>query len=182
MIRTIGMLELRSIAKGIESADAMLKAAQVDLIFNRTTCPGKYMIIVSGDVGSVKEAVDRGIEIAGKYLVESFILPSVHCDVVDGIKGIKKGFNATNAIGIFETITITAGIFALDASLKSGQVSLIKINLGAAIGGKSYFVVSGEVSSVVEALRAAENSIEQRKILEKAIIPHPSQELMKTLI
>ena len=53
MIQTIGMLEFNSIAKGIETCDVMLKAAEVSLIRTSTVCPGKYIIIITGDTGSV---------------------------------------------------------------------------------------------------------------------------------
>ena len=43
---TIGFLELNSIAKGVEAADAMLKAAEVELISARPSCPGKYHVLV----------------------------------------------------------------------------------------------------------------------------------------
>ena len=44
----VGCLETSSIARGIESADAMLKAAQVRLLACNPVCPGKYIIIVGG--------------------------------------------------------------------------------------------------------------------------------------
>ena len=44
MIETVGFLELNSIAKGVEAADAILKAAQVELTFAKPVCPGKYSI------------------------------------------------------------------------------------------------------------------------------------------
>ena len=50
----IGMVELNSIARGIETCDYMVKAAQVDLIRSSTVCPGKYMILIAGDTGDVK--------------------------------------------------------------------------------------------------------------------------------
>ena len=43
----IGMVELNSIARGIETCDYMVKAAQVDLIRSSTVCPGKYMILIA---------------------------------------------------------------------------------------------------------------------------------------
>ena len=45
MIETIGFLELNSIAKGIEAADAILKAAEVDLILAKPNCPSKYHVL-----------------------------------------------------------------------------------------------------------------------------------------
>ena len=47
----IGMVELNSIARGIETCDYMVKAAQVDLIRSSTVCPGKYMVLIAGDTG-----------------------------------------------------------------------------------------------------------------------------------
>ena len=47
MGNAIGMIELSSIARGIETGDFMLKAAQVELNRASTVCPGKYMIIIS---------------------------------------------------------------------------------------------------------------------------------------
>ena len=49
MGKAICMLELSSIARGIETSDYMIKAAQVSLLRSSTVCPGKYMIIVGGD-------------------------------------------------------------------------------------------------------------------------------------
>ena len=46
-METIGFLELNSIAKGIEVADAVLKAAEVELISAKPSCPGKYHILFS---------------------------------------------------------------------------------------------------------------------------------------
>ena len=51
-METIGFLELNSIAKGVEAADAMLKAAEVRLITARPSCPGKYHVLVTGEVAA----------------------------------------------------------------------------------------------------------------------------------
>ena len=48
MSKAIGMVELSSIAKGIETSDYMVKAAQVDLLRSSTVCPGKYVVIGCG--------------------------------------------------------------------------------------------------------------------------------------
>ena len=54
MYETIGFLELNSIAKGVEAADAILKAAETELLFARAGCPGKYYILFTGEVAAVK--------------------------------------------------------------------------------------------------------------------------------
>ena len=50
---TIGFLELNSISKGILAADEMIKAADIALIAARPSCPGKYQILITGEVSSV---------------------------------------------------------------------------------------------------------------------------------
>ena len=78
MIKTLGMMEFRSIAKGIEIADVVLKAAEVELIFCRTICPGKFMILISGEVGAVKEALDKGTNQSKGFLIGSFKIGRAH--------------------------------------------------------------------------------------------------------
>lgn len=50
----LGMVELNSIPKGIEAADAMLKAADVQLTAAHSVCAGKYIAVVSGEVAAVR--------------------------------------------------------------------------------------------------------------------------------
>ena len=69
MGKSIGLLELKSIPVGIETADAVLKAANVELLTATPTCPGKYVIIICGAVGAVKSAMESGRQTAGIYLV-----------------------------------------------------------------------------------------------------------------
>ena len=82
MIETVGFLELNSIAKGVEAADAILKAAQVELAFAKPVCPGKYNILFTGEVAAVKASMDAGIAVGGSFVVESriseFFLPCIH--------------------------------------------------------------------------------------------------------
>jgi len=52
----IGLLEFNSIAAGIEATDALLKQAAVRIMVAKTVCPGKYIILFSGDEASVEES------------------------------------------------------------------------------------------------------------------------------
>lgn len=53
-METIGFLELNSIAKGIETADIVLKTAAVDLFSPKLGCPGKYYLMFTGEVAAVR--------------------------------------------------------------------------------------------------------------------------------
>ena len=59
MYRTVGVIELKSIAKGIEACDVALKSAGVRLISAHPACPGKYEIVLTGDIADVTAAIDR---------------------------------------------------------------------------------------------------------------------------
>lgn len=181
MIKAIGMIELKSIAKGIETADFMLKASQVEVIYCKTVCPGKYIILICGDIGSVKESMDKGINISKDKIIDKLILPSVHKEVINVIKG-KCTPISLNSIGVMELSNIASGIIAADISCKSGNVELLKLSLGMGIGGKSYFIISGDVSSVKIALDTASEKIDKKKLIDKIVIPWPDRELIKNIL
>ena len=75
---SLGLIELSSIAAGFAVTDAMLKAADVELVLARTICSGKYMVLVRGNVGDVEAAVRAGQTTGDFSLVDTFIIPNVH--------------------------------------------------------------------------------------------------------
>lgn len=90
MGKSIGLLELKSIPVGIETADAVLKAANVELLTATPTCPGKYVIIICGAVGAVKSAMESGRQTAGIYLVGHHTINNVHASVPEAIVGTSE--------------------------------------------------------------------------------------------
>ena len=62
----------------MQTADEMIKAANVELVMARTTCPGRYLVIVTGDTGAVTSSVQTGLRLGADLVVDSFIIPSVH--------------------------------------------------------------------------------------------------------
>ncbi|NBI06141.1 BMC domain-containing protein [Senegalia massiliensis] len=182
MIRTIGLIELNSIAKGIETADAMLKAAEVNLILSNSICPGKYIVLISGDVGSVKSAVEVGKNIGREYIVDELILPSVHPQLINAINGATE-IGDLNAIGAMEFFSIATSIVAADAAAKAASVNLIEIRLGFAIGGKSFVTLSGDISAVNEAVEAGSSiGKENGMLINKVVIPSPRKEVFEKLL
>ena len=181
MLRAIGMVELTSIAKGFEAADAMLKTADVELLSATAVCPGKYFVIVHGNVAAVESAVRAGKQIAGEYLVDEFILANVHPSVFPAITATTQ-LTELKALGIIESFSIAAMIFAADAALKAANVEAIELRLGSGLGGKSYFTFTGDVSAVKASVDAgAESTIEKGLLVEKVVIPSPSKELLSSI-
>ncbi|MGL4675319.1 MAG: BMC domain-containing protein, partial [Wohlfahrtiimonas sp.] len=82
MLHAIGLVELNSIAKGIEVTDVMLKTADVTLLTSKTICPGKYIVMIGGDVAAVNQSVASGAEAGGFLMVDKFVLPNIHPSVL----------------------------------------------------------------------------------------------------
>ena len=81
----LGMIETRGHTGVVEATDAMLKAADVELV-KAVAIGGAYVtVMVKGDVGSVKAAVDAGAEAAGRVgeLVAAHVIPRPHDSLVD---------------------------------------------------------------------------------------------------
>ena len=98
MKRALGMIELASIARGIITTDAMLKAAQVDLVRASTGCPGKYIVLISGDVGEIKASMEAGIHVGEAYVVNTLLIPNIHDQLVPALMGTVQVVE-TEAIG-----------------------------------------------------------------------------------
>ena len=109
-METIGILECSSIAKGVEAADAILKAAEVSLLYAKPVCPGKYTVLVCGDVAAVQAALEAGERTADGYLVDSVVIPRVHPQVVQAIHQAAPP-SGQNAVGIMEFFSVTAAVF-----------------------------------------------------------------------
>ena len=182
MITSIGLIELNSIARGIEATDAMLKAGQVSLSFARPVCPGKYMVLVYGDVGAVNAAMEAGRAVSGANMVNDLIIPRVHEQLIPAINAVAE-VESVNALGVVEYFDIASAIIGADAAAKTGNVQLMEVRLGMGIGGKSYFTLCGDVSDVKSAVAAGLADTEDRGcVVNSCVIPSPEPDLFRTLI
>ena len=78
----LGLLELQSIARGVTVADALVKRAAVQLHLNRPVSPGKHLVLCSGEVAEVEEAMLAGRAQAGSSLCDELLLTLVHDEVL----------------------------------------------------------------------------------------------------
>lgn len=181
-MKTIGMLEFTSICRGIEACDAMVKAGDVTLITAKTACPGKYMILVTGDVGAVKAAVEAGEAVGKHYVVDRLVLANAHPQTIQSVQGFQD-VKFFDALGVMEFYSLTSAVSAADAAVKSGLVQLIEIRLGMAIGGKAFVTLTGDVGSVKAAIDAGKRvSAKEGLLLESVVIPSPTKELYDALL
>ncbi|BCJ94606.1 hypothetical protein acsn021_21750 [Anaerocolumna cellulosilytica] len=87
----LGMVETRGLVAAIEAADAMLKAANVTLVGTEKIGSGLVSVMVRGDVGAVKAAVEAGSSSASKLgeLVATHVIPRPHTDVEKILPAVK---------------------------------------------------------------------------------------------
>jgi ethanolamine utilization microcompartment shell protein EutS len=89
--RALGMVETRGLVAAVEAADAMLKAANVTLVGTEKIGSGLVSVMVRGDVGAVKAAVESGAASASRLgeLVATHVIPRPHGDVEKILPAVK---------------------------------------------------------------------------------------------
>ena len=176
----LGLLECESIAAGIEVGDAMAKRAPIEVLRAGTVHPGKYLVLVGGEVADVEEALDAGREIGGLSVRDTTFLPNIHPDVVDGVRGARSGAQV-EALGIIETATVAATIRAADAGLKGAHVRLLELRLADDLGGKGYLLFGGEVTDVEAAVEIGVAAVGQARGLHSRVIAQLHDEMAAEL-
>lgn len=180
--RAIGMIEMRSIARGMLTADVMLKQANVELLRAHVVCPGKYVILIAGPISQVRSAIDAGQVATPEVLVDTFILPNVHPSVFPALTATTEVDNV-RAVGVIETFTLAASIVAADAAVKAAPVELIEIRLPFALGGKAFVVFTGEVGAVRAGVNSAVQLLKDEGVIDSfVVISAPHQKLIEKLL
>ena len=182
--QSIGVIELSSIAAGYQAEDAMLKAADVTVLVARTICSGKFLVIVGGTVSAVNAALEAGEVAAGAFLIEKLIIANVDQQLFSAIAGTVAVDNETfRALGIVETFSATNIIEAADVAAKAADIVLFRVHVSMAIGGKGYFLITGDVSGVQAAVDAACSTLQDTGMLvNRVVIPAASNELLQELL
>ena len=179
----IGLLELSSIARGVETADAVLWQSRVEMLFAEPVQPGKYVLLFTGTVQDVGSSLLTGEEIAGDDVVDRLHIPQVHEQVPVALRRRGGKINGElDAIGVVETRTVASAIQAADVALKTATVDLFDLRVANGLGGKSFLAVTGEVSDVRSAVAAAARSAEQSgNLAREVVIPRPHPDLVRHL-
>jgi len=177
MNKAIGLIELNSIAKGFEVCDTCLKTSSVELVTSQSICPGKYIVFINGQVAEVKAAIENGVEIGGKYVVDSLIIPAVDDEVFPALYSTKD-VGKIEALGIIETFSVVSSILAGDAAVKAASVNLIEIRMAMGLGGKAFVAMTGSVANVKAAVEAGEQAIgDSAMLVASVVIPAPHERL-----
>lgn len=177
--RSIGAIELSSIGVGYQVQDELLKAAGVDLVVARTICSGKYLIVIAGPVSDVQSSIARGKEVAGEALIDDLVLPAVHEGVFPALgQSVVLTLDQAEALGVVETFSGVSVLAAADAAAKAGNVTLFRIHVAMALGGKGFVLMTGKLPDVEAAVSAGAAQARDRGLLvSEVVIARPSREL-----
>ena len=176
----IALLELCSVARGVEVADTILWESEIELLFATPVQPGKYVMLFTGSVQDLRSAVQRGAELAGSDLVDHLLIPNVHPQVETALRRSEGHINGViDALGVVETTTVAAAIEAADAALKRATVDLLELRIANGLGGKSFYSLTGEISDVRSSVAAGAQQAESGgHLVRQVVIPRPHPDLV----
>jgi microcompartment protein CcmL/EutN len=181
----LALIELASIARGHRVADAMVKRAPVELLRCDPVSPGKFLVLVGGEVASVDEAFREGLARAGdgEGVLDRLYLPYADEQLPAALRGEARtgGVAGVEALGVVETRTVASTILSADAAVKAARVRLVEMQLARGIGGKAYFVLTGALSEIEAAVEAAVGAVEAANVLATEIIAAPHEDFVEKL-
>ena len=177
MYQSVGIIEIKSIAKGIEATDDALKSAGIRLISAHASCPGKYEIIMTGAVADVTAAVEHVKSRFEEKLIDSSIIGRIDEQVIEALFGT-QATEKRGSLGIIEAYSAASTIKAADIAVKTAKVAIIELRLSRGMGGKGMALVVGDVGDVTAAVEAgARYAQDQGLFCNSAVIPAPHEEL-----
>ena len=181
---SVGAIELSSIAVGYQTQDALMKAASTTLLLARTICSGKYLIVFSGKVGDVESAMETALKVGGISVIDHLVVANVCPAVFPAMaQSVVLSPEDVGALGIVETFSAVSAIIAADVAGKAANVTLFRLSLAMAMGGKGLLLMTGGLANVQAAVDAAVAELKPSGLLANAIVlPRPERELFADYI
>ena len=182
MNSAIGMIEYQTVSTGMFAADMVVKTAEVEIIEAQTVCPGKYIMLFSGEISAVRACVDAVKANCGEKMIDSFVLGNPHEAIIPAIYGAGE-VDGARALGVLETYSAASMIVAADEAAKTSMVDLIELRLARGMCGKSYMLITGEIAAVSAAIeRAKEKAGGAGMFLDSSVIANPDKKLWQAIL
>ena len=177
----LALIEFSSIAVGVLAADAMVKKAPIARIVAGTTQPGKYLVMITGEVADVQESLAAGRETGSDCVLDIVFLARVHPVVVAAIGG-ERNVGPGEALGIVETRQVASTIQAADAGVKGAQVTLREIRLADGLCGKAFCFFQGPVADVEAAVEIGVGALaDASQLVRQVVISQLHEEMARNL-
>lgn len=177
----LGSLELASIARGIVVLDQMAKRAETTIVAARTISPGRYWILVSGEVAEVGEAMTAAIEAAREDLVAQLVLADPS-DALRAALASELPLALDESLAIVETTTLAAALLGLDRAVKDAGVAPLELRLGAGLTGKGVFTLTGPLHLIEAARDTITAVLEPAQLVRIELIAQPHPDLPSHLL
>jgi microcompartment protein CcmL/EutN len=166
---SLGLLEVKTLTRGLTAADAMLKEAPITLLWTRAVEPGRMLVLIRGTVDDVRHALRRGRGAAGDDVHDEMFLPMPHPDLLHALQHPPPPTHG-ESLGLIECASVGSTLLAADAVAKQADVHLLALRLGADMHGKGLVAFAGEVSEVESALTRGAAIAEDRGMLLRAVV------------
>ena len=176
MAQAVGMVETVGLTGVIASADAMAKAANVELLGWDKVGSGLVTVFCGGDVAAVKSSVDAGALSAAKSVEVNavHVIARPHAGLSQIVPSASGGDAVeVKALGMVETRGATGALEAADAMEKAAEVEVVASQeIG---GGYITVLVTGDVGSVQSAVAAGSEAAERvGDVVTRLVIPRPA--------
>ncbi|MBQ4510833.1 MAG: BMC domain-containing protein [Clostridia bacterium] len=181
MYKAIGVIELKSIPKGVEAADAALKSAGVEMVSSHPSCPGKYEIVLTGSISNVTVAVEHIENKFDGYVIDASVMGRIDEQVIKALFGTQTG-EQSGSLGIVETFSAASAIKAADIAVKTAKVEIYDLRVSRGMGGKGVVMLTGEIGDVTAAIEAGANYAKSVSMLSSyTVIAAPHKDLWKQM-
>lgn len=178
----VALLEMASLASGFETADVIVKEAEVEILQAEAVSPGKYVLLFSGAVEAVTAAQRRGLEVCADSLLDRLFIANIEPTLLAFVRGEGVPPPRLDAVGILETLSVASTIRAGDIAAKLASIAFVSVGLARGLGGKSYVTFTGELSDVEAALEAGGDDAEAHGLLVRRVaIPRPHRGMLQVL-
>lgn len=177
----LAAMELATIARGVVVLDGMAKRAETTIVAARTLSPGRYLIVLSGEVAEIEEAVGAGAERAEEDLVDRIILRDPHSALLAGLEN-RLSPRLGESLAIVETTSVSSALAAIDRALKDADVELVELRLGAGLSGKGVFTLTGALHMIGAARAAIGEAIRPERLVRVEVIARPHPDLPRHLL
>ena len=135
--KAIGAIEFSSVGLGYMAQDEMLKAGSVNQIIARTICSGKYLVVVGGSVSDVEASIAAGVKVGSSAVIDELMIANVHDAVFPALgQSVALQPEEAGALGVIETFSGVSILAAADRAAKAARVTLFRIHVAMALGGK----------------------------------------------
>ena len=177
MFKSIGVIELKNVPKGVEATDDALKSAGVEMVSAHPSCPGKYEIILTGSISNVTAAIDHVTGTFENYVIDSSVMGRIDEQVITALFGTQQS-EKKGSLGLIETFSAATCIKAADIAVKTARVEIFDLRVSRGLGGKGVVIITGEIGDVTAAVEAGANYAKGAGMLSAtSVIAAPHEDL-----